>query len=581
MAAPPLGFPRAPEAVPPHATRALAITSLGVLLAFVNASIVIISLPAIFRGLHLDPLRPGNVGYLLWMITGYLVVTSVLVVAAGRLGDLVGRARVYTAGFGLFTLGALLCAVDPASGGTGALLLIGFRCLQGVGGAALMANSTAILVDAFPAHRRGVAIGINQVTAIAGSFAGLLIGGLLADSGWRLVFFVSVPPGIAGTLWAWKSLRDNGLRRRVSLDLLGNITFAVGLVAILVAITYGIQPAGGHQNGWQSPFVLGSFAVGVGGLLAFTLIEARAESPMFDLRLFQIRAFTAGNLAGLFASAARGGLQFALILWLQGIWLPLHGYSFASTPLWAGIYLLPLTVGFLIAGPVSGHLSDRFGARPFATAGMLLTAVSFALLLLLPINFDYRAFAALLVVNGLATGLFTSPNTTSIMNCVPASERGIASGMRATFQNSGQVLSIGLFFGLIATGLSLTLPNALQSGLVAHGVPVAAASHAASGPAIGPLFAAFLGDNPVANLLGPATLHALPAGQAQVITGKAFFPQVLSGPFHEGLLLAFGAAILLCLLAAGASYLRGTDDRALDEVVGSLPASPALMETAR
>jgi EmrB/QacA subfamily drug resistance transporter len=551
------------------------------LLAFVNASIVIISLPAIFRGLHLDPLRPGNVGYLLWMITGYLVVTSVLVVAAGRLGDLVGRARVYTAGFGLFTLGALLCAVDPASGGTGALLLIGFRCLQGVGGAALMANSTAILVDAFPAHRRGVAIGINQVTAIAGSFAGLLIGGLLADSGWRLVFFVSVPPGIAGTLWAWKSLRDNGLRRRVSLDLLGNITFAVGLVAILVAITYGIQPAGGHQNGWQSPFVLGSFAVGVGGLLAFTLIEARAESPMFDLRLFQIRAFTAGNLAGLFASAARGGLQFALILWLQGIWLPLHGYSFASTPLWAGIYLLPLTVGFLIAGPVSGHLSDRFGARPFATAGMLLTAVSFALLLLLPINFDYRAFAALLVVNGLATGLFTSPNTTSIMNCVPASERGIASGMRATFQNSGQVLSIGLFFGLIATGLSLSLPNALQSGLVAHGVPAAAASHAASGPAIGPLFAAFLGDNPVANLLGPATLHALPAGQAQVITGKAFFPQVLSGPFHEGLLLAFGAAILLCLLAAGASYLRGTDDRALDEVVGSLPASPALMETAR
>jgi len=539
------------------ARNALAVTSVGVLLAFVNSSVVLISLPAIFRGLHLDPLRAGNVGYLLWMITGYLVVTSVLVVAAGRLGDIYGRSRLFTLGFAVFTAGALLCAVDPARGSLGAIVLIGCRCIQGIGGAALMANSTAILIDAFPPHRRGVAVGINQVTALAGSFFGLVLGGVLAESGWRWIFLASVIPGVAGTVWAWRVLPNTGHRRQVPLDIVGNITFAVGLVLLLVGVTYGIQPYQGHDNAWGSPFVLGCFVLGVTVLGAFVAVERRAAAPMFDLTLFRIRAFSMGNAAGLFAGISRGGLQFALILWLQGIWLPLHGYTFAETPLWAGIYLLPLTVGFLLAGPAAGYLSDRYGARLFATGGMLLNAATFGALLALPVDFSYPQFAGLLLLNGLSGGLFASPNTTGIMNSVPASERGIASGMRATFLNSGQVLSIGLFFGLLTAGLSRHLPRVLTVGLRAHGVPAAAAAHAASVPAIGPLFAAFLGDNPVRNLVGPTSLHAMPAGQAAQVTGTRFFPEVLSGPFHAGLTLTFGAAIVLCLLSAGASALRG------------------------
>jgi EmrB/QacA subfamily drug resistance transporter len=547
----------APTPITRAAKTALLVTSVGVVLAFLNSSIVLISLPAIFRGLHLDPLEPQNVSYLLWMITGYLVVTSVLVVTAGRLGDIYGRARLFTIGFGIFTVGALLCAIDPLHGSTGAIFLILARCVQGVGGAAIMANSTAILTDAFPAERRGVAVGINQVTALTGSFAGLVIGGLLANVGWRWVFVVSFIPGVFGTLWAARTLHDSGRRIKVPLDITGNITFAVGVVGLLTGITYGIQPADGRDNGWLSPFVLGCFLVGVVFLSLFGIVEKRSAAPMFDLKLFKIRAFSAGNAAGLLSATARGGLQFALILWLQGIWLPLHGYSFQDTPLWAGIYLLPLTVGFLIAGPVSGYLSDKYGARLFATGGMLLTALTFGLMITLPVNFNYVAFAALLALNGLSSGLFASPNTTGIMNSVPARERGIASGMRATFQNSGQVLSIGLFFGLLTAGLSSSLPRVLKSGLMAHGVSAAAAAHASSTPSIGPLFAAFLGDNPIKNLVGAKTLGALPPGQAATLTGTKFFPTVLETPFHDGLELAFGVAIGLCLLAAAASWLRG------------------------
>jgi len=535
----------------------LVITTLGVFLAFVNASIVLISLPAIFRGLHLDPLQPGNVGYLLWLLLGYLVVTAVLVVTAGRLGDIYGRSRCYTVGFAIFTVGAALCALTPGSGGAGALELIVLRCVQGVGGALLMANSTALITDAYPPARRGTAVGINQVFALGGSFVGLIVGGLVADTSWRLVFWVSVPFGALGTVLAHHRLRDRAPRRALGLDLAGNATFAVGLVAVLVGISYGIRPYGGHVTGWSSPFVLGSTFGGIAVLALFVAVERRVASPMFDLSLFRIRAFTFGNAAGLLSAIARGGLQFMLIIWLQGIWLPQHGYAYERTPLWAGIYLLPLTVGFLVAGPVSGWLSDRYGARPFATGGMLLTAASFGLMLLLPANFNYLAFAALLVLNGIGSGLFASPNTTGVMNAVPAAERGIASGMRATFQNSGQVLSIGLFFTLLVIGLAGSLPGSLQGGLVAHGVPVAAAHQAATLPPVATLSAAFLGYNPVQQLLGPQVLAALPPGQAAQLTGGSFFPQAISGPFTHGLTVVFGVAVVLCLLAAGASWLRG------------------------
>jgi MFS family permease len=548
---------------------ALSNTTLGMLVATINSSIVIISLPAIFRGIGLDPLRPGNVGYLLWMLMGYLVVSAVLVVAFGRLGDIYGRVRMYNAGFLVFTLASIALVFTPHGGSAGALELIGLRVVQGVGGALLMANSMAILTDAFPVHQRGMALGINQVAALAGSFMGLLIGGLLADTNWRAVFLVSVPFGILGTVWGYLRLREVGQRGEGRIDWAGNLTFGVGLVAVLVAITYGIQPYGGHTMGWTSPLVLTLLLGGVALLGVFLLVERRSSDPLFHLDLFRIRAFSAGNLAGLLSSVSRGGLQFMLIIWLQGIWLPLHGYSFAATPLWAGIYMVPLTLGFLVAGPVSGWLSDRHGARPFATGGMLLTAASFAALMLLPIDFPYLAFAALLLANGIGSGLFAAPNTAGIMNSVPARQRGAASGMRATFQNAGFVLSIGLFFSLMVAGLAARLPSSLYAGLTANGVAPATAERIAHLPPVGSLFAAFLGYNPIRTLLGPAALDRLSPAQAANLTGTSFFPRLIAGPFQHGLAIVFLAALAMSIVAAGASWLRG------GRYVHEEPAGPA------
>ena len=537
---------------------ALSNTTLGMLVATINSSIVIISLPAIFRGIQLDPLRPGNVSYLLWMLMGYLVVSAVLVVAFGRLGDIYGRVKMYNAGFLIFTLASIALAFTPDVGSAGALELIGLRIVQGVGGALLMANSMAILTDAFPVGQRGMALGINQVAAMAGSFMGLLIGGLLADTNWRAVFLVSVPFGIFGTVWGYLKLREVGQRgARGRIDWAGNFTFGIGLIAVLVGITYGIQPYGGHTMGWTSPLVLTLLLGGAALLGVFLVVERRSADPLFHLDLFRIRAFSAGNLAGLLASVSRGGLQFMLIIWLQGIWLPLHGYSFASTPLWAGIYMIPLTLGFLVAGPVSGWLSDRHGARPFATGGMLLTAASFGALMVLPIDFPYLVFAALLLANGIGSGLFAAPNTAGIMNSVPARQRGAASGMRATFQNAGFVLSIGLFFSLMIAGLAARLPTTLYSGLTANGVPPATAERIANLPPVGSLFAAFLGYNPIKTLLGPAALDHLSPSQAANLTGTRFFPGLIAGPFRHGLAIVFAAALVMSLIAAGASWLRG------------------------
>jgi EmrB/QacA subfamily drug resistance transporter len=427
---------------------ALSNTTLGVFMATLDSSIVIISLPAIFRGIHLNPLEPGNIGYLLWILMGYLVVTAVLVVTFGRIGDIFGRVRMYNLGFLIFTLGSIALSLTWSTGAAGATELIVFRIVQGIGGALLWANATAILTDAFPVEQRGMAMGINLIAGLVGSFTGLVVGGVLADVHWRLVFWINVPFGLFGTVWAYAKLRETGRRTAARIDWWGNVTFGAGLVMVLVGITYGIQPAGGHTMGWTSPFVLTMILGGIALLVAFTVVETRVAQPMFDLRLFRIRAFTAGNAAGLLSSIGRGGLQFMLVIWLQGIWLPLHGYSFVSTPLWAGLYMLPVTAGFFLSGPLSGWLSDRYGARPFATAGMVLAAATFGLLMLLPADFSYPLFATLLFVNGIGFGLFAAPNTTAIMNAVPAGQRGAASGMRATFQNSGMLLSIGVFFSL-------------------------------------------------------------------------------------------------------------------------------------
>jgi MFS family permease len=537
---------------------ALSNTTLGMLAATVNASIVIISLPAIFRGIKLNPLTPGNVSYLLWMLMGYLVVSAVLVVTLGRLGDMFGRVRMYNAGFAIFSLGALALPFDPLTGPAGALWLIGFRVIQATGGAMLMANSPAILTDAFPSDQRGMAMGINQVAGISGQFIGLILGGVLAAVDWRLVFIVSVPIGIVGTFWSYRSLREIGARNRAKIDWLGNITFAVGLVGLLTGITYGIQPYGGHTMGWTNPLVLTGMIGGVALLIAFCFIELRVSQPMFDLKLLRIRAFAAGNVATLLASIARGGLQFMLIIWLQGIWLVLHGYNFKDTPLWSGIYLLPLTFGFVISGPLSGRLSDKHGARAFASGGLLVSAAGFGGLLLLPTNFRYLAFAGLIFVAGAGMGLFSAPNAAAIMNSVPARQRGAASGMLATFQNSGFVLSIGVFFSLMIAGLASTLPTTLTSGLTSHGVPYAIAHKIGEAPPVASLFAAFLGYNPVHQLLAPtAVLAHLSSAQVGVLTGKQFFPQLISGPFHHGLVIVFSMAMGLLVIAAFASLLRG------------------------
>ncbi len=537
---------------------ALSNTTLGMLAATVNASIVIISLPAIFRGIKLNPLTPGNVSYLLWMLMGYLVVSAVLVVTLGRLGDIYGRVKMYNAGFAIFALGALFLPFDPLTGPSGALWLIGFRVIQAFGGAMLMANAPAILTDAFPSNQRGTAMGINQVAGISGMFFGLILGGVLAAVDWRLVFIVSVPIGIIGTIWSYFSLREIGIRTPAKIDWLGNITFAIGLIALLVGITYGLLPYGGHSMGWTSPFVLTAMFGGIAMLVVFCFIEARVTSPMFDLHLMKIRAFAAGISATLLASIARGGLQFMLIIWLQGIWLPLHGYNFVDTPLWAGIFLLPLTGGFVFSGPVSGWLSDKHGARWFASGGLLVSAAAFAGLLFIPTDFSYGAFALLIFIAGAGMGLFSAPNAAGIMNSVPARQRGAASGMLATFQNSGFVLSIGIFFTLMIAGLAATLPTTLTHGLAAQGVPHAVAVKIGSLPPVGSLFAAFLGYNPVHELLTPTGVLAhLPASNVAVLTGKHFFPQLISGPFHHGLNIVFSMAIFLLIIAAGVSLLRG------------------------
>ncbi len=547
----------AAEDLPPHYKwLALSNTTLGMIMAAINSSITLIALPDIFKGIRLNPLLPSSTGYLLWMLMGFMVVTAVLVVTLGRIGDMYGRVRIYNMGFAVFTAFSILLSVTWMTGPGGALWLIGMRIGQGIGAACLMANSTAILTDAFPETERGLAIGINAIALVVGSFVGLILGGLLGPVSWRLVFLVSVPFGLFGTVWAYLKLRDQGVRKPAPIDWWGNVTFAAGLVAVLAGITYGIMPYGSHVMGWTNPKVLGALIGGGVLLVVFAVIETKVAHPMFRLSLFRIRAFTGGNFAGFLGALGRGGLMFMLIIWLQGIWLPLHGYDFAQTPLWAGIYMLPLTGGMLVAAPVSGWLSDRFGARPFATGGMLVTAAGFVALTVLPIVFNYLVFAVVLFVMGVAMGIFAAPNRAGIMNSLPPDQRGSGAGVANTFQNSAQVLSIGIFFTLIIIGLSSRLPGALFKGLTAQGVPPAAATRVSHLPPVGSLFAAFLGYNPIQQLLGPSASH-LPAAKLHYLTGHSFFPHLISGAFANGLHEAFYFAATACVLAAGASWLRG------------------------
>ena len=421
-----------------------------------------------------------------------------------------GRVRMYNLGFIVFTIAAVALSFDPFHLGAGAIWLIGWRVVQGIGGAMLMATASAVLTDAFPASQRGMALGVNMVAAVAGSFLGLLIGGVLAEINWQAIFWVGVPLGILGTIWSVRSLREVGVRTPGRMDWAGTLTFGVGLTILLIGITSGIQPYRGHSTGWTNPLVLGMIGFGLLLLVAFYFVELRVVQPMVDVRLFSS----------------------------------------------AGIYMLPMTAGYLVAGPLAGSLADRYGARPFTVGGMVLTAVSFIALVMIPVNFNYLLFAGLIFLNGLGGGIFTAPNTAAIMSSVPAAQRGAASGVRATFFNAGSSLSIGIFFSLMVVGLAHTLPGAMSAGLQQQGVSAALAQEVSTTPPVSSLFAAFLGYNPMAELLAPFDGLTQPGVNAEVLTGKTFFPELIAGPFHTGLVVVFTAAAVMMVIGAIASLFN-------------------------
>ena len=537
---------------------ALSNTTLAVLLATLDASITLIAMPDIFRGIHLDPLVPSNSLYLLWMILGYLVVTSVLIVSLGRLGDMLGRVRIYNIGFVIYTVASLLLTVDWLTGRAGADYLIVFRIAQGVGGACLLANSAAILTDAFPANQRGMALGINNIVGVSGMFIGLLLGGLLAPINWRLVFLISVPVGLFGTVWAYLKLEERSEPRPPAGRLVGErpVRRRAGLPDGRDHVRHQAIRRTQHRLEQPASDRTARRGSGVPGCVR----DRRAPGGRSDVppdRCSGSGRLRSARSSTFLSAVARGGLMFILIIWLQGIWLPQHGYDYTNTPLWAGIYMLPLTVGMLIAGPTSGYLSDHFGARAFATGGMIGAAISFGLLLLLPINFSYPELALVLALNGISMGMFASPNRAAVMNSLPRGDRGAGGGMNQTFQNSAQVISIGIFFTLMIAGLSSSLPAAMSAGLQAHGVGAATAERVAHLPPVAILFAAFLGYNPIQHLLGAHALAAISAHSRAVLTGPAFFPSLISGPFRTGLREAFVFAIVACLVAAAASLMRG------------------------
>jgi MFS family permease len=552
-----LAPPRQPIVGPRYKWVVLSNTTIGVLLATLNATSLIIALPVVFRGIHLNPLLAANFPYLLWIMMGYMLVSAAVVVTVGRIGDMFGRVKMYNLGFAWFTVGAILLSAVWSKGSTGALELVVLRMFQAIGGALLMANSAAIITDAFPSEQLGLALGMNMVAGIVGSFLGIVAGGLLSELGWRWVFLANVPIGLFGTAWAYLKLKEIGVRIKAKIDWLGNLSFAAGLAMILTGVTYGIKPYGHSLTGWGNPFVLEMLLGGFALLGVFVFVETKVAEPMFRLSLFRIRAFTAGNAASFLGSIGRGGLQFMLMIWFQGIWLPQHGYRFADTPLWAGIYMIPFMLGFVVAGPVSGKLSDLYGARPFATAGMLLSAAMYAAMMTFPANFSYWPFATVMFISGIGGGLFASPNTASIMNSVPARHRGAASGMRVTFAQSGMPLSMGLFFTLLVLGLNATVPSAMHAGLLAHGVPAAKAAQLAHLPPLGYIFAAFLGYNPLKSLLGPTVLSHLAPAQAAALTSRSFFPQLIGPSFKHGLVMILTLAVVMSVGAAIASALRG------------------------
>lgn len=524
----------------------------------INSSIVMIALPAIFNGIHIDPLNSFQ--YLLWILMGYGLVTATLLLSLGRLSDIYGRVKMFQLGFLIFTIGSILLYLTPSTGNTGALEIIIFRLVQAVGAAFFMANSAAILTDAFPANERGKALGINTVAVMSGMFLGLIIGGVLAVFDWRYVFLVSVPFGILGTFWSYYKLRELSVKSmNTKIDIWGNITFLLGITLLLVGVTYGLLPYGTSPMGWGNPWVIASMVFGLLSLILFGFIENRVVSPMFRLDLFRKKSFAFANLAGLLGSLTRGGMMFMVILLLQGIYLPLHGYSYESTPFWAGIYMLPLTAGIIIFGPISGILSDKYGPRWIATIGMIISTVAFLLLANLPYNFNYLAFGLVMFLMGMGSGMFGSPNSASIMNSVPSEDRGIASGMMYTIMNTATTASMAIFFSIVIIGLTQRFPEAMTTSLSSIGA-VYLAPALSNIPPTAALFSAFLGYNPVDAILGalPTTVVShIPQSTLNTLTATTWFPQTLQNAFIPSLRISFYIGAILSAIAAILSVLRG------------------------
>lgn len=528
------------------------------LMGSINMSIVMIALPAIFNGIQINPLNSFQ--YLLWILMGYGLVTATLLLSFGRLSDMYGRVKMFQLGFLIFSIGSILLYLTPSTGNTGALEIIIFRIIQAVGAALFMANSAAILTDAFPSNERGKALGINTVAVMSGMFLGLIIGGVLAVFDWRYVFLVSVPFGLIGTVWSYYKLKELSIKStKTKIDMGGNITFLLGITLLLVGVTYGLIPYGTSSMGWNNPWVLTSMILGVISMILFGFIETRVEAPMFRLDLFKNKSFAYANLAGLLGSLSRGGVMFMIILLLQGIYLPLHGYSYESTPFWAGIYMLPLTAGIITLGPLSGILSDKYGPRWIATGGMVVSAIAFLLFAALPYNFTYLEFGPVMFLLGMGFGMFGSPNSASIMNSVPSEDRGVASGMMFTITNTAQTASMAIFFTIIIIGITQKFPEAMTASLSSIGA-VYLAPALSNIPPTAALFSAFLGYNPVDSILAvlPAPIVAhIPQATLNTLTGTTWFPSTLQNAFIPSLRTSFYIGALLSVIAAILSALRG------------------------
>ena len=403
---------------------ALSNTTMGVLMASINMSIILIALPSIFDGIDLNPLSHGVFAYLLWILMGYMIVTAVLLVTIGRLSDMFGRVKLFNLGFAIFTLGSILLFFTPNKGDLGALELIVFRIVQAIGGAFLMANSNAIITDNFPKEERGLALGIMGIAGSAGMSLGIVLGGVLSVINWRYVFLISVPVGILGTTWSYLKLKETSPKRIQKLDIPGNLTFGIGLVILLLGVTYGLVPYKSSSMEWGSPWVIVALVIGTALLIAFPFIEGRVKQPMFRLGLFKIRGFALGSFASMITGMSMMGIMFMIILLLQGIWLPLHGYFYSSIPFWAGIFMLPMTVGMAIFGPIGGKLSDKHGSKGIATIGLVMSASAIFMLTTISAYFVYTEMAVLLFVFGAGYGMFNAPNASALMSSVPPEDRG-------------------------------------------------------------------------------------------------------------------------------------------------------------